>query len=369
MKKNQKKIHRLLVIVSGMGTGGAETQLKVLLQNLPDDQFEIMLVSLVGKDVVNFSRPLKLVQPRLGKNQGVIINLLRVFRLLFLVVLYRPNVIQGWMYGGNIVAGLAKLCVPTALLYLGVRASDMDDQRYRYQFFLNKLISKFASGVVYNSFAGLDYHISKGFNKSRAKMIHNGICSTRFKPDENSRKYLRQKIGVTKGWPVVIYPARVDPMKNHQLVIQIASLLPEVQFVFVGSGVENLQAPSNCVLVGKISNPESYYNMADLTVSFSKYGEGFPNIIAESLSCGVPVLANSVGDSAIILSEIGFVTESDQPDHIAKRIKSLISDKRKLKRVSIRGQKLVAERFNVKSMVDGYVNLYDKKNKPSKIEI
>ena len=73
MKKNQKKIHRLLVIVSGMGTGGAETQLKVLLQNLPDDQFEIMLVSLVGKDVVNFSRPLKLVQPRLGKTQGLII--------------------------------------------------------------------------------------------------------------------------------------------------------------------------------------------------------------------------------------------------------------------------------------------------------
>ena len=367
MKRNQKK-NRLLVIVSGMGAGGAETQLKVLLQNLPDDQFEIMLVSLVGNDVLNFSKPLKLVQPRLAKNQGVIINLLRVFRLLFLVILYRPNAIQGWMYGGNIVAGLAKICVPTALLYLGVRASEMDDQRYKYQIFLNKLISKFASGVVYNSFAGLDYHISKGFNKSRAKIIHNGICSARFKPDENSRKHLLQKVGVTKGRPVVIYPARVDPMKGRQLVIQIASRLPEVQFVFIGSGVENLQTPSNCVLVGKVSNPESYYNMADLTVSFSKYGEGFPNIIAESLSCGVPVLANSVGDSAIILSDVGFVTDSKKPNYLAKRIKTLLGDKRKLKRVSIRGRKLVAERFDVKSMVDGYAKLYDKKNKTSKIE-
>ena len=368
MKINKKNIYRLLIIVSGMGVGGAETQLKVLLQNLPEDKFEIMLVSLVGNDALNFSKHLKLVQPKLAKDQGVIINLLRVFKLLFLILLYRPNAIQGWMYGGNIVAGLAKICAPTALLYLGVRASDMDDQRYKYQIFLNKLISKFANGVVYNSFAGLDYHISKGFNKSRAKVIHNGICSVRFKPDENSRKHLLQKVGVAKGRPVVIYPARVDPMKNHQLVIQIASRLPEVQFVFVGSGVENLQTPSNCVLVGKVSNPESYYNMADLTLSFSKYGEGFPNIIAESLSCGVPVLANSVGDSAIILSEIGFVTESDQPDYLAKRIKSLLSDKRKLKRISIRGQKLVAERFNIKSMIEGYVNLYDKKNKPSKIE-
>jgi glycosyltransferase involved in cell wall biosynthesis len=361
MKRNQKKIHRLLVIISGMSTGGAETQLKVLLQNLPDDQFEIMLISLTGKDVVDLSKPLKLVQPKLANNQAVIVNLLRVFRLLCLVILYRPNTIQGWMYGGNIFAGLAKICAPKALLYLGIRASDMDEQRYKYQIFLNKLISKFATGVVYNSFAGLDYHISKGFNKSRAKVIHNGICSTRFKPDQNSRKYLLRNFGVANGRPVVIYPARVDPMKNHQLVIQIASRLPEVQFVFVGSGVENLRTPSNCLLVGKVSNPESYYNMADLTVSFSKYGEGFSNTIAESLSCGVPVLANSVGDSAIILSGVGFVTESKEPKYLANRIKSLLSDKRKLKRSSIKGRELVADRFDVKSMVDCYVNLYNQK--------
>ena len=359
MKRNKKKL-RLLLIVSGLGVGGAETQLRALLQNLPDDQFEIMLVPLVGNDVLTFSKPLKLVQPKLAKDQGVIINLLRVFRLLFQVILYRPTVIQGWMYGGNIVAGLAKICAPTALLYLGVRASNMDEQRYKYQIFLNKLISTFASGVVYNSIAGLDYHISKGFNKSRTKVIHNGICSARFKPDKDSRKYLLQKVGVTKGQSVVIYPARVDPMKDHQLVIQIASRLPEVQFVFIGLGVETLQTPPNCVLVGKVSDPERYYNMADLTVSFSKYGEGFPNIIAESLSCGVPVLANSVGDSAIILSDIGFVTDSKNPNHLAKKVRSLLGDKSKLKQVSIRGRKLVAERFSVELMVADYAKLYNK---------
>jgi glycosyltransferase involved in cell wall biosynthesis len=351
---------RLLVVASGMGVGGAETQLKVLVQSLSETKFEVMLVSLVGEEVLSFGDNIKVIQPKFDLDQGIMINVLSILKLMFLFFSYRPHLIQGWMYGGNIVAGLAKICVPTAPLYLGIRASNMDKKRYKYHFFINKLISYFASGVVYNSFTGWDYHISKGFNKSRANVIQNGICTKRFRPDNNSRNSLLQKFGISKSQSVVIYPARLDPMKDHKLVIQIAGLLPEVRFVFIGLGVENLHAPANCILLGRVLDPELYYNMADLTVSFSKFGEGFSNVIGESLACGVPVLANSVGDSACILSGLGFVTQNTKPEDLAEEIKFLLRDKKKLRHISKMGRRRVIERFGVKSMVESYIRLYKK---------
>jgi glycosyltransferase involved in cell wall biosynthesis len=66
------------------------------------------------------------------------------------------------------------------------------------------------------------------------------------------------------------------------------------------------------------------YNGLDLLVS-SSLGEGFSNVIAEAMSCGVPCVVTDVGDSAVIVGSFGEVVPPRQPDAMARAIERLVS--------------------------------------------
>ena len=88
-------------------------------------------------------------------------------------------------------------------------------------------------GVIANSHAGASYHVSRGFPSARMKIIPNGIDTEKFFPDKKSGEIIRRELGLTSGVPLVLYAARVDPMKGHQLVISVAKLCPDIQFIFL----------------------------------------------------------------------------------------------------------------------------------------
>ena len=46
--------------------------------------------------------------------------------------------------------------------------------------YLCKIFSFTANSIVYNSYAGLNYHLSLGFSKKFNKVIHNGIDEKKF---------------------------------------------------------------------------------------------------------------------------------------------------------------------------------------------
>ena len=76
-------------------------------------------------------------------------------------------------------------------------------------------------------------------------VIPNGIDTDKFFPDKRLGASIRQKLGVTDDTPLVLYAARVDPMKGHQTVISVAKLCPDIQFIFAGKGTEILDVPKN----------------------------------------------------------------------------------------------------------------------------
>ena len=238
----------------------------------------------------------------------------------------RPDVLHGYLGAPNILTVILKLVVPRLRTVWGIRASNMDLDRYdwtaRLAYRVERLLSRFADLIIVNSRAGFDYAVAQGFPQERMIVIPNGIDTERFRPDRNSGLELRSEWGVREKELLVGVVARLDPMKDHPTFLKAASLLAEeradVRFVCVGDGPDDCQRELRGLgrqlgLTDKINwaagrdDMPAVYNALDILVSSSSFGEGFSNVIGEAMACSVPCVVTDVGDSALIVGDNGDV--------------------------------------------------------------
>jgi glycosyltransferase involved in cell wall biosynthesis len=96
----------------------------------------------------------------------------------------------------------------------------------------------------------------------------------------------------------------------------------------------------------------------DVAVSASSSGEGFPNVVGEAMSCGVPCVVTDVGDSAFVVGDTGLTVPPGDTRALAGAIEALVgSDARRLE-LGARARQRVVERFSLDAVVRAYEDLY-----------
>ncbi|UQB43364.1 glycosyltransferase [Thiomicrospira microaerophila] len=130
--------------------------------------------------------------------------------------------------------------------------------------------------------------------------------------------------------------ARYDPQKDHFNFIHAMGILKEEGYHFtcclVGRDlnkdnktlvdeIANFNLTKNILLLDQRLDVPVIMNGIDIHVLSSAYGEAFPNVVAESMSCATPNVVTDVGDAGFIVGDTGKVVTPRSPEKLAQAIR------------------------------------------------
>jgi glycosyltransferase involved in cell wall biosynthesis len=323
---------RILHVITGLDIGGAESMLSALV-TAPNQGLEHSVISL--KSAGFHAAPLR--------TAGIRVEELGLTparpdpsafgRLSRLIAEIRPDLVQGWLYHGDIAAWLGLALSGrrrTTRLAWSVRCSNLDMAAYgrglRMAVRTCTALSSRPDIIIANSRVGLAEHLALGYRPRRTALIYNGIDAARFAPDPVARRETRRALGVAENAPIIAHVARVDPMKDHQTLLDALALLPDVHCLAIGAGTESLPDLPKLHRLGRRDDISLLLPAADFIVSSSAYGEGFSNALAEGMAAGLPAAATDVGDAREIVADTGLIVPPRAATRLAAAIESLVSE-------------------------------------------
>ena len=202
-------------------------------------------------------------------------------------------------------------------------------------------------------------------NKDFIDVVHNGIDTETFKPNDN-KKRIKNRIITTASADV--------PLKGLKYLInalpKIISLYPDTELVVIGKAKNNGETMK---LIKKLnllphihfkSNLKEedivdLYASAELAVIPSLY-EGFGFGAGEAMSCGVPLISTLSGGLEDIVKGSCYEIEPGSSVQIENAVIDLFDNEEEMKRVALLGRKRILEKFNWRQAAKGYLGIYER---------
>ncbi len=209
------------------------------------------------------------------------------------------------------------------------------------------------------------------FAKERINIIANGVDHELFHPRPD-RLALRQRYGLPSGRYILGNIARLDPVKNHELLLHVLSRFPRGLdrpfLVIVGDGetrpalertIKQLGLESDVRLWGYSNETAGLLACLDVYVQASLY-EGFSNTVLEAMATGVPVLVTDVGGTRDIIEDgrEGFYFSPNDVPQLCRLIERLRVDERLREQMGRDARDRAQKEFTIHSMVDAYESMY-----------
>jgi glycosyltransferase involved in cell wall biosynthesis len=374
---------RVMHVITGLSTGGAETMLLKLL-SASSGSMEHVVVSLgdegtIGPRIAALGVPVHCLG--LQRNAP---NPIHALSILPLARRIDPQLIQGWMYHGNLMASIAALALRKSAsgkkppVLWNIRQTVYDLRRERWLtarlIRLGGRLSARPAAIIYNSQTSAGQHEELGYRAEKRVIIPNGFDCQALRPDEAARQEVRAELGVSDDVVLVGLVARYHPMKDHAGFLQAAGILarsqPKAKFVLAGTGVSSKQSEiaealrqnglqDRVILLGERSDIPRLNNAFDIACSASAWGEGFSNSIGEAMACGIPCAVTDTGDSAYIVGNSGLVAPPRESNALAYAIARLIDMGRAgRQQLGAKARKRIETEFSLPAIAQIYEELY-----------
>jgi glycosyltransferase involved in cell wall biosynthesis len=334
---------RVLYIITGLATGGAETMLLKLLERLDRERYTPVVISLttsgdIGPRIAALGIPVL----ALGMTSGLprpsdFLHLLRKVRQL------RPDIVHTWLYHADLLGGLAARLAGITAICWGIRSSNLDADKTHWTTRAVRRVCALLSHVIpqrifLNSETARRIHVSLGYAGVKMSVVPNGFDLSRFRPDDGARGRVRAGLGCADDTLLVGMIGRFDPLKNHSGFISAMAIvhrnLPQVHLLLAGKGVdrdneelvhsiERAGLSANTHLLGPRDDVPELMAALDV-LACPSHAEAFPNVVGEAMAAGVPCVATDVGDCAYIIGDTGHVVPAGNMAGFASSVEAML---------------------------------------------
>lgn len=301
---------RIVLIISGMGAGGAERVMSILSGAWAARGDHVVLLTLAPEGTPSFHplhpnveyRPLGVASVSRNPVEAVLANLRRLVRLRRAIREARADAVLSFGTEMNVLTLLATRGLGIRVV-VSERANPRDYPTGRVWRSARRLVHPFADAVIAQTRAAA---AALADSSSRVVVVPNPVPTP---PPGETRP--------TSPRPRVIAAGRLVPEKGFDLLLEafarVAPLRPEWSLTILGEGPSRRELEPRAAsadLAGRVDLPGVSRDVAgamrgaDLFVLSSR-SEGFPNVLSEAMALGLPVIAADCESGPADLVESG----------------------------------------------------------------
>lgn len=322
----------ILFLITGLGVGGAETQLVRLVTNLDQTQWRPAVVSMTPP--VAFQDQLEqagvpVLSLEMTKGRP---SLAALWSMVKTLRRYRPAILVCFMFHANLLGRLAGLVARVPVVISSVRTEHFGS---RWREITLRLTDRLGETTVTNSRLVAESLVRrKVVPAGRVTVIPNALPQISFEVSAVVRQQTREKFGIAPDHFLWLAVGRLDPAKDYPTLLtafaKVTGRHPRARLLVAGGGSlhETLQEQINALQIGEqVQLLGSRSDVPDLLAAADAYvlssaWEGFPNGLMEAMAAAKPVVATTVGGVPELVTEgvTGHLVPPASPDELAAAI-------------------------------------------------
>jgi glycosyltransferase involved in cell wall biosynthesis len=357
---------KVLCMIDGLGSGGAQRQLVGLASLLKNKGYDVLFV---WYNEVDFYRSY-LEEHNVRYEQLTASNaLMKAVKLTIAIIRFNPDAIVAYNYQSSQLACCLKI--------LGLKSKIIVSERnmiqsIRCQEKVRFFLYRWADYIVSNAQAQTDF-INNHFKKLRKKTrtIRNFVDSNYFIPSPSKN--------IETGNKKILVVGRIARQKNVIAFMQAVRKALDFGACFnvdwygrvavshkdydneVKRVYSELELQDNMNFHQQTHNILEKYQECDV-FCLPSFREGFPNAICEAMSCGKPILCSNIADNALLVhdGDNGELFSPSSVDDMADKLISFCKKTREeLDKMGEESRKIVLDKLSEEKFVQQYISIIE----------
>lgn len=366
---------KILLVITGLGVGGAERLVTGLADHYVATGHEVVLASLHGEAALfpNDKR-VRMVNLQVRRSPLGFVAALR--RLRMLILEFRPDVVNSHLVHANILARLVRLLTSMPRLVSSAHNTNEGGQLRMLAYRLTDRLADISTNVSAEAVKAFeDQH---ALRHGRMIGVYNGIDTQKFVFNSGDRKNLRRALGIADETPLLLAVGRLGEQKDYPNLIkafaELGKNLPCPYLFIAGEGAlhdelvmlaESLGVADRVSFLGVRHDVPALMCACDVLVLSSAW-EGFGLVVAEAMACERVVVATDCGGVKEVVGDEGYLVAPRDSGALALALGQALSlSLEETQRLGCFARQRVIERFSLAATADCYLTVYGGRAAPT----